>query len=311
MLNQGPARPKSKADPACDLAMTACTIESLFARNAALPTVPKVVQQLIESFERDDVSVSTIASQLEADPVLGAKVLRLANSAYFHVSRQIATLDDALRLLGFVMVRNLAVGSGMVVSFRNARGMDLRQFWRHSLHTACVARWLARATGDDADRAFIVGLLHGIGQLLMHAVMHAPLAALNRRCHPLATGRAMHEHEALGFDHAEVGAELARRWRFPPAVVHALRHTASPLLAEPPDDIAALVHVAAWRARIEALRLEPAQAAASCPTAVARTLGIGLEWIEDEAQALLTVDGQPQAMPGLAELAQGMESLFD
>ena len=80
------------------------SLDALFAIPAALPTVPKVVQQLIQSFGRDDVSVDEIASKLAADPVLSAKTLRLANSAYFHVSRQISTVDDALRSTALLLM---------------------------------------------------------------------------------------------------------------------------------------------------------------------------------------------------------------
>ncbi|WP_044529098.1 HDOD domain-containing protein, partial [Herbaspirillum sp. B65] len=81
-------------------------LKSLVDQPGKLPTVPKVVQQLIASFNAEDVSSHDIAQQIAADPALTAKVLRLANSAFFHASRTIGTVDDALRMLGFIMVRN-------------------------------------------------------------------------------------------------------------------------------------------------------------------------------------------------------------
>ena len=73
-------------------------LKSLLDQPNKLPTIPKVTQQLIESFSSDDVSLNDIARQLSADPALSAKLLRLANSAYFHVSRTVGTVDDALDL---------------------------------------------------------------------------------------------------------------------------------------------------------------------------------------------------------------------
>ena len=87
-------------------------IQTLLDQPGKLPTVPKVTQKLIESFSDEDVSIDEIARQIAADPALTAKLLRLANSAYFHVSRTIGTVDDALRMLGFVMVRNLVLEIG-------------------------------------------------------------------------------------------------------------------------------------------------------------------------------------------------------
>ncbi len=78
------------------------TLETLLQNPNALPTAPKVVDELINSFENPDVMVEEIAKKLSLDPVLSAKLLRLANSAYYHVSRRIGNVGDAVRMLGFV-----------------------------------------------------------------------------------------------------------------------------------------------------------------------------------------------------------------
>ena len=116
-------------------------LKTLVDQPGKLPTVPKIVQKLIESFNADNIPSTEIAQQIASDPALSAKLLRLANSAYFHVSRTVGTVDDALRMLGFVMVRNLVLSSGMVAAFRNTPGINLPRFWRYTLYTACTARW--------------------------------------------------------------------------------------------------------------------------------------------------------------------------
>ena len=118
-------------------------IKSLLDQPHKLPNVPAVTQKLIASFSDEDVSFKQIAEQITADPALSAKLLRLANSAYFHLSRTIGTVDEALQMLGFVMVRNLVMGNGMSHAFRNTKGMDLQQFWLYNLYTASSSRWLA------------------------------------------------------------------------------------------------------------------------------------------------------------------------
>jgi HD-like signal output (HDOD) protein len=109
-----------------------------------LPSIPKVVQEVIESFNNDSVSIEEIAKKLAADQVLSAKILRLANSSYYHVSRTIGTVDDAVLMLGFMTVRTLVVSTGMAGSFKKLPGVDLKLFWRYSLDTAIVAKWLAK-----------------------------------------------------------------------------------------------------------------------------------------------------------------------
>lgn len=287
------------------------SIESLFAVPAALPVVPKVVQQLIQSFQRDDISIDEIAAQLAADPVLSAKTLRLANSAYFHVSRRIGSVDDALRMLGFVMVRNLVVGSGVAGAFKAVPGFDLPQFWRYSLHTACTARWLAQQRQLNTDLAFTVALVHGVGHLVMHAVEPAAMKALNQQVHPLAGARAQAEQKALGYHNGEVSAELAQRWQFPSEVVEALRRCPAPAQSQPLNQQAALVHLGAWRARIEALKLDDQQAEADCPVEVVNAMRMNLAWSAPMHTLVLDANSAATPLPDLAELSAGLEAMFE
>jgi len=286
------------------------TLAQLFDSPQALPAVPRVVQQLINSFSREDVAIDEIASGLAADPVLSAKTLRLANSAYFHVSRRIGTVDDALRMLGFVMVRNLVVGCGMVGAFKPMAGFDLPQFWRHSLHTACVARWLAPAAGQNTDLAFTLGLVHGLGQLLMHAVQPAVMKPIDARCHPLDGARAAAEFAALGYHYGDASAELALRWKFPAEFAVPLQAHTDPAQARPASPMAALLHVAAWRARVEALRLDEGAIADSLPAKAARSIDLHLAWDAEAATLSVEHADLPAPMPALAELSAGMEAMF-
>jgi HD-like signal output (HDOD) protein len=274
-----------------------------------LPTIPKVAQQLIASFSSEDVSIDDIARQLTADPALSAKLLRLANSAYFHVSRSIGTVDDAIRMLGFVMVRNLVVGNGMVAAFRNTPGMDLKQFWRYNLYTAVASRWLAETVGVNADQAFTVGLMHGIGQLQMHAGMPAAMVPLDKKMHVLDGGRADLEKQAFGFHHGDVAAELAKIWNFPAPIILSLRNVSAPLSTDEFTETAACVHLGAWRARAEVQAMTDEAMVAGYPADVGRRLGIVPAWLP----ALATQSIQPTApvMPPLTELAEGLDAMLD
>lgn len=281
------------------------SLDALFANPLALPVMPRVVQELIRSFSREDVAVSEIARQLTADPVLGAKTLRLANSAYFHAVRPVATVDDAVKMLGFVMLRNLVVGCGVVGAFPKVPGIDMPQFWRYSLHSASVARWLAQQGGHDADLAFTVGLLHGLGQLVMHVAQPEPARRLDARCHPLHAERAALEHAEFGYHYGEVSAALAERWHFPYEISVPLRCVPAPLAADPVRPLPALVHVAVWRARLA--ELGPAT---DFPAAVAAAAGLGWRW-QPEAATLVAVPGAGlPPLPPLDELEQGLGAMF-
>ena len=145
-------------------------LEALFKQPQALPAIPKIVHELIDSFNNQDVSIDEIAKKLAADPVLSARLLRLANSAYYHVSRSVGTVNEALSMLGFVTVRTLVISSGLTGGYKSMPGMDLTKFWRYSMHTAAAAGWLAKKAGVNGDQAFTVALMHGIGQLVMPCI---------------------------------------------------------------------------------------------------------------------------------------------
>ncbi len=273
-------------------------IKSLLDQPSKLPTIPKITHQLIRSFSDENVASNDIANQLAADPALSAKLLRLANSAYFNLSRTIGSVDDALRMLGFVMARNLVLGNGMAHAFRNTPGIDLKQFWRYNLYTACASRWLAERSDVNADLVFTVALMHGVGQLHMHVCIPQMMVPLDKKMHVLDSGRAELERNAFGFHHGEVASELAKIWNFPLPIVSALRHVPEPLAAQEFSAAAAFVNLGAWRARSEVLKLAEEEMLASRPLDVCKKLGLGLE----ETSTL---------MPALTELTEGLDAMLD
>lgn len=281
-------------------------LQELIRQGGPLPTIPKLGQQLIASFSDDDVDIDTIARQLGADPALSAKLLRLANSAYFHVSRTIATVPAALQMLGFVMVRNLVLGASVAGAYPRVAGVDLKAFWRYSLYTACVARWLAPRVKVNADLLFTLGLIHSVGQLQIHAAAPQEAAALDARLDVLDAQRAAAERAAWGWDHLQVSSEMARAWNFPPPMADVLHAVGHPLQAQPWSSEAAVIHLAAWRARADVLGWTPVQRLDAYPTEVADRLGVDAAWF---APATAETD-DPQSLPPLPELTDGMESMF-
>ena len=283
-------------------------LKSLLEQTNKLPTIPKVAQQLIASFSNEDVSIDDISRQLSADPALSAKLLRLANSAYFHLSRTIGTVDDALRMLGFVMVRNLVLGNSMTAAFRNTKGIDLQQFWRYNLYTACASRWLAGRDGVNADLVFTVGLMHGIGQLHMHAAIPDVMAPIDRKLNVLDAGRAELEQQTLDFHYGDVSAALAKIWNFPEPIILALQSVPIPLAATTFSESAGWVHMGAWRARTEVLKTSGEEALAIYPTEVAKRLKLPADWAPVHGgDASCPLD---DGMPSLNELTDGLEAMI-
>ncbi len=272
-------------------------IETLFQQQNALPSIPKVVQEVIDSFNNDDVSIDEISRKLSADQVLSAKLLRLANSSYYHASRTVGTVDDAVLMLGFMTVRTLVVSSGLTSGFKSMPGVDLKQFWSYSLHTAVAAKWLAKKAHCNSDFAFTVGLMHAIGQLVMHAGMPEQMLQVDKIAGPLDVRRPDVESTSFGYSFFDVGAELAKRWRFPDTFAIAIKVCGDPLQHTEFDQVGAIVHLASWFARGEESHYSKEEREATFPADVAKKLGIKPEVIMEE-------------MPPISELTAGLEDLL-
>ncbi len=273
-------------------------LEELFKQPQALPAMPKIVHELIDSFNNESILIEEITDKISQDPVLSARLLRLANSAYYHVSRTVGTVDDAVMMLGFVTVRTLVISSGLTRGFKPMPGINLPDFWRYSTHTAGTARWLAKATQQNTDQAFTLGLMHAIGQLIMHAGMSEAMFQVDKQADPLDVRRFALEGGTFGYHFGNVGAELARQWKFPPSFADALETFDSPLSKTPPDKMAMVLNVATWRARAEYQGMNSEEQLATIPANICEALGFN-------AEKLL------QDMPTMSELCEGLEALVE
>jgi putative nucleotidyltransferase with HDIG domain len=160
-----------------------------------------------------------LADVLQRDPALSARVLRLANSAYFRLARPVTEVRAACIVLGFDTVRALAVGLSALDTLSKSVGsaLDLDAFWRHSVAVATAAQGITRRAGlEDPGTAFCAGVLHDVGKLLLASVDP------DRWRRAAATGGLEAERAEFGTDHAEVGAWIGERWHFPPEIVEAI-----------------------------------------------------------------------------------------
>jgi HD-like signal output (HDOD) protein len=194
-------------------------------------------------------------------------------------------------------VRTLVISSGLVSGFKTVPGLDLKQFWKYSLHTAVSAKWIAKKTKENTDLAFTIGMMHAIGQLVIHSAAPEQAMALDKVAGPLDSRRLDAEQASLGYTFADVGAELAKRWKFP--------HTFSETISAFPEPhhngelnrLAAVVALAAWRARVASAGLNDDEIAACYPVDLAEELGLEDNALIDE-------------MPSPDELSAGLEELI-
>ena len=242
-------------------------LAALFQYENALPAMPALMQELINSFSDERLTTDSLARRISLDPVLGAQVLRLANSAYYRVSRQIGSIDAAVALLGFDTVRTLVITCSLVSRFKDVPGIDLQEFWSYSLTVAATARCLAKAVGVApvvAELAFTGGLSHALGELILFMAAPQKMQAIAGVSAFHGEQRLQLERDLFAFDYLDVSAELLQRWKFPPAIVQGIAAMRQPLsmkltskrqmvsLAENTQRLAIILHLASWLARGEA-----------------------------------------------------------
>lgn len=270
-------------------------LEKLLKQPNALPSAPKVVRKLIETFDQEDVDAMLAASLIEDDPVLTAKLLKTANSAFFGLHRSVSTARDAINVLGLIKVRALVIAASLGEGFHTVGGVNLNQFWRYSLNTANLSRYIALPIKMDENTAFTAGLIHGIGELVMHVGMPEAMIDLDRSVPMLDLKRAKAERGLFGYSYAEVGAALAREWRFPKKMVNAIEHQISPFDNDVYEPIAGVIHIASWRARAEELSIGSEGLINTYPDPVGLVLGIDPDTVIGEEIPALTRQGSDSA----------------
>lgn len=255
------------------------SLTDLLRQPQALPVVPEVAAKLIATFHQDDVDLQAINRDVERDPALAARLLRQANSSFFRLARPVHSVRDAVAVLGLNKVRALVIGASMRDSFRAVVGVDLDDFWHYSFAAATVARLICAPRRLDENVAFTAGLLHGVGELVMHMGLVDAMRTIDQGTPLMALHRTSAEYQALGYSYAEAGAALARHWHLPKLLVTAIEQHGQPLAHDPVEPLAAVVHMAAWRARVLVSGNRPDDLIHSYPDAVGELLELDPDWL--------------------------------
>lgn len=205
------------------------TLDEAIAQLHQLPAIPTVVQDVVASFNNANVDIDDLAQKISRDQALTAKVLRVANSSFYGFSRRIASLHDAVVVMGLAGVRSLVLSAGLMHAFdqKSGGGLNRVEYWKRSFRVATYAKAVAKCLKQPPEVAFIAGMLHDIGQLVLDTCLpdlyaQAVVYAEAEGCDLIAA-----EEATLGFHHGALGAEVARRWNFPPVIEQAIRNCRS------------------------------------------------------------------------------------
>lgn len=261
-----------------------------------LPAMPQVLLRFHEEAGSDSASMDALAQLVMSDPTLSARILTVANSAAYRRSgNPMRTIKQSLIALGTRMVRTIAaclVVQAVFGRLPGARAQDLHGFWRHSLRVAELARALAVECGTiDGEEAYLTGLLHDVGQLMLLGGLGERYAVLLERSGVEASLVAVEQPE-LATDHCAVAAWLVDQWQLPSLMADSIlfhHHDAERIASA--DMLTRLL----WSAHVGSLLETDEANAASTAAEAARMIAV------DESRYRLLLAEASQRVDALAD----------
>lgn len=210
--------------------------EQIIDQIDALPPFPLVFYKILDITENIHGSREELLRALSLDQAIVAKVLQIANSAYYGLEKKVSSLDRAVALIGENMVRETAIycsTHGLLNRPLQRYSLSARQFWEHSVTVSRAARCIAiRILPQIREKALVAGLIHDIGKLALNGLIdHALEEEFRRR---LENGYPLDEveRELLGIDHCDAGRLFAEKWSYPDSIRNAIAFHHHPGKAE-------------------------------------------------------------------------------
>ena len=192
--------------------------QELVASQEHLSSLPDLYYKVREALQDAELEIDDLTNLIATDPSLTAKLLRIANSAFYGFPRKVETLSRAITLIGLGQIGDILLASTLAATFQGIRPqrMDMSRFWRGSIRRALLCRQFGRHLEErDVERAFVVGLLSDMGHLVMYHAVPDLMGIVLDTAEDDTLARAEKERGIIGCDYCEVGAALCTAWQLP------------------------------------------------------------------------------------------------
>ncbi len=225
-------------------------IQSIIQNVEQLPSLPDVVSKIINMVNDPDVSFKHVADEIAKDQAITANILKLCNSAYFSKGKEISSIDRAIVILGLKEVKDIvviattkSVLNKVIVGYDLARG----ELWKHGVAVAMLAKKIATECNQKtiADIAFTGGIIHDVGKTVLALFVQSTFKDILNTVTEKSITFQEAEKVVMGFDHQQIGEQVAIKWKFPRVLQSIVRYHHEPMNA--PDDhkmIVSIVHIA-------------------------------------------------------------------
>jgi putative nucleotidyltransferase with HDIG domain len=206
-----------------------------------IPSIPLVLIKVIQTLDADTSSAKELEELILHDPALAARILRLANSAFYSFRATVKTISHAITLLGMNLVTSLAIGINIFDTFTKGSKSEsalINKLWTHSCGVAVLVKeiWTRRGgRSKEGEFAFLCGLLHDLGKVVLFKTYpghYSTIFEIAKKEEDPAI--SAYEIENYSVDHAVIGETLAKQWGFPPELISLIRRHHDPLAMEDP-----------------------------------------------------------------------------
>jgi len=202
-------------------------LEQIADKVQKLPTLPSVANKITSLINDPTCTAIRLAEVINKDQSLTTRVLRLVNSAFYSLSAEVTNVKHGIALLGFKTISQMVISISVFDVFAGKYGeeFDRRGFWKHSIGCGVISKIVAQgANYPKEDDCFTAGLLHDIGKVVLDQYLHENMIEVLQRTREKEISFKDAEHEVLGFNHADIGGQVMKKWNIPLPVMVAVQH---------------------------------------------------------------------------------------
>jgi HD-like signal output (HDOD) protein len=227
--------------------MAVVDLDRLIDSESQIASMPAIVPRINKAVDDPRGSMDAVGKIITEDPALAARLLKLANSAFYTSPFPVKTISRALTMIGTKQLKELvtAIFTVKMCSKYAGKQINMDAFWRHSIACGVAARVIATSKRlINTERFYLAGLLHDVGHLIIYTKLMEHTDKLAAQCKEGKIPVYKLEREILGFDHAEVGGRLLKAWQLPAELVGPVMYHHTPSKAEDFQLETAIIHVA-------------------------------------------------------------------
>lgn len=222
---------------------------SFVANVKKLPPSPQVLPNLMDAMHRDEINIWEIADLVNLDPSLAAQVLALSNSSYYAYRERSTNLQEAVERIGLTELYKLV---GLLIS-RNLTqqplmnyGVNAGELWEASIACALAMEFIAKEVSADERASYTAGLFHSLGKIVINQELGEKAKEIFELIEKKNISLSEAEVAILGFDHADVGMELLKKWNFSDMIYEPVGYQFKPMQAPTQQVASCMIHLSLY-----------------------------------------------------------------